>query len=147
MKMKVFILAASILMFSMTAVLASINVRMVPLTNELLSSGTHIIDIRTEKEWRETGVIKGSLCLTFFKEDKTFDGDAFVAKLKQYVNPNDKIAIVCRSGNRSLQVSKFLVQRGFTAVTDVIGGIASARNTGIKLVPYRQIYIPFKAAK
>ncbi|WP_318557019.1 rhodanese-like domain-containing protein [Geobacter anodireducens] len=136
MKARVVMLMVTVIMLMVTVAVAAINVHQSILTPVLLNSGVRVIDIRTEKEWRETGIIKGSLCLTFFNEDKQYDAEAFLAKLKKRVNPNDKIAIVCRSGNRSLQVSKFLVQRGFSAVTNIVGGIVSADDAGIRLVSY-----------
>ena len=39
-----------------------------PLTDELIASGITIVDIRTEPEWRETGVVPGSVLLTFLSK-------------------------------------------------------------------------------
>jgi rhodanese-related sulfurtransferase len=137
MRIKVIFLILIIFIFSATVVMALGTLRHSHLTNELLNSGIRIVDIRTENEWRETGIVKGSLCLTFFSDDNKYDADAFVAKLKQYVSPNDRIVIICRSGNRSLKVGRFLVQRGFADVTNVIDGIKTAKSAGIALVHYK----------
>lgn len=136
--MKTLILTISLLVLSHMPALAAGTVRYAPLTPELLSSGVKIIDIRTEKEWRETGVVKGALGLTFYREDKSYDVDAFMTRLKQHVTPNERIAILCRTGNRSDKVSRYLVQHGFAAVTNVDGGITRAKESGIRLVPYQQ---------
>lgn len=134
------ILSLTIFLFILiqSAVLAAGTVRYAPLTPEFMASGVKIIDIRTEKEWRETGVVKGSLGLTFYREDMTYDADAFLVRLKQLVSPNEKLAILCRTGNRSAKVSRYLVQHGFASVTNVDGGVSRAKEIGIKLVPYQQ---------
>lgn len=137
MKLNVFILVIAMLMLSLVMACASSALRYAAPTTELMTSGVRIIDIRTEKEWRETGVVRGSVCLTFFRDDMTYDAEAFLAKLKQYVKPSDKIALICRSGNRSAQVGRFLLQRGFTAIINVDGGIKRAKEAGIALEPYQ----------
>lgn len=145
--MRILILAVSLLILSSLAALAASQVRYAPLTPELVSSGVKIIDIRTEKEWRETGVVKGALGLTFFREDKSYDADLFLAKLKRYVTPNERIAIICRTGNRSDKVSRYLVQYGFTSVTNVDGGVTRAKEAGVRLVPYTQDNVSFTAVR
>lgn len=136
--MRIMALAIFVLILVQSPALASGTVRYAPLTPELIASGIKIVDIRTEKEWRETGVVKGSLGLTFFREDMTYDVNAFLARLKQYVSPNDKIAIICRTGNRSDKVSRYLAKLGFASVINIDGGVIRAKEAGIKLVPYQQ---------
>ncbi|GFO70819.1 sulfurtransferase [Geomonas limicola] len=136
--MKTVIFAILLLSLCQLPVLAAGTVHYAPLTPELLASGVKIIDIRTEKEWRETGVVKGALGLTFYREDMSYDAKAFLATLQQHVKPNDRIALLCRTGNRSDKVSRYLVQQGFTSVTNIDGGVTRAREAGIKLVPYQK---------
>lgn len=136
--MRILILTISLFILSQSFALAAGTVRYAPLTPEFLTSGVKIIDIRTEKEWRETGVVKGALGLTFYREDMTYDAEAFLTKLKQHVSPNETIAILCRSGNRSDKVSRYLVQHGFVSVINVDGGVTRAKEAGIRLVPYQQ---------
>ena len=37
-------------------------------TSELLAEGIPLIDVRTESEWKQTGIVEGSHLLTFFDE-------------------------------------------------------------------------------
>lgn len=91
--------------------------------------------------------MKGALGLTFYRVDMTCDADAFLVRLKQHVSPNERIAILCRSGNRSDKVNRYLVQRGFTLVTNVDGGVTRAKEAGIRLVPYQQDNSLFTAVR
>ncbi|MEZ4599071.1 MAG: rhodanese-like domain-containing protein [Syntrophotaleaceae bacterium] len=110
--------------------------RNLPLTQELVDSGVLIVDIRTPPEWRETGVIPGSVLLTFFGQDRSYDLDGFIADLQLYADRNRDIALLCRSGNRTAKAAGLLAERGYTSVINVTGGIRTAPEKGIKLVPY-----------
>lgn len=113
------------------------KIRHVPLSDELLISGVLVVDIRTESEWIETGVVPGALLLTFIDQDGNYNAEAFIAELSKYVDRQDEVAILCRSGNRSLKLSKYLVQQGFSAVLNVYGGIKEGIQNGLKTVPYQ----------
>ena len=91
--------------------------------------------------------MKGSLGLTFYREDRSYDAEAFLARLKQHVKPDERVAILCRTGNRSDKVSRYLVQHGFTSVTNIDGGVARAKESGIELVPYQQESFSFTAVR
>ena len=68
MKVKNFTITLSILLFS-TQLFAEINEVNNNGIKILMESGVPLIDIRTEKEWHETGVINQSKLLTFFDKD------------------------------------------------------------------------------
>lgn len=108
-----------------------------PLNNELIKSGITIVDIRTESEWRETGVVPDSVLLTFFGPDRSYDLEGFVAELNRYVEPQQKLAILCRSGNRSAKVATLLAESGFSSIINLSGGIRAAAQNGVPLVPYQ----------
>lgn len=109
-----------------------------PLTNELIRSGTPIVDIRSEPEWRETGVVAGSVLLTFYEPDRSYDLEGFLEELGRHVGPEEEFAILCRRGNRSARVSTMLASRGFRAVVNLSGGILIARENGVPLVSYTE---------
>lgn len=112
------------------------KVRHIPLTQELIHSGVPIIDIRTEKEWAETGVVPGSQLLTFFGEDGSYDVQAFMAQIQKRVGRDAAFALLCRSGNRSEKVGRFLAGKGFSSVINVYEGIQGATARGVPLQPY-----------
>lgn len=39
------------------------------------------------------------------------------------LDPDAHVVVICRSGGRSMQVARFLEQRGFNSVTNLAGGI------------------------
>ncbi len=110
--------------------------RNLSLTQDLVDIGLAIVDIRTEPEWRETGVIPGSVLLTFFRTDRSHDLDGFSAQLDRLVDPHKEFAILCRRGNRSAKLAAMLAERGYTGVINLSGGIRRAKQSGVGLVPF-----------
>ena len=76
----------------------------------LMESGVPLIDIRTEKEWLETGVISQSNLLTFFDKDGNSNVKKWMFELEKIASKKDPVIIICRSGRRSRIVSNFLDQ-------------------------------------
>ncbi|MCP3175831.1 hypothetical protein MJO47_01825 [Desulfuromonas sp. KJ2020] len=112
------------------------KVRHIPLTQEFIQEGTPIIDIRTPKEWKETGIVPDSYLLTFFNEDGSHDEQGFINRLQQITDHETPLAILCRSGNRSEKVSRFLASQGFRSVIDIYEGIKGGIARGVALEPY-----------
>ena len=84
-----------------------------------------LVDVRTPGEWKQTGVAQGAVLLdmqhpkgaTGFMDDllKLTKGDR-----------NAPVALICRTGNRSVQVQRFLESQGFTHVYNVAEGMAGS---------------------
>ncbi len=90
---------------------------------DLLTQGIRIIDVRRPEEWKQTGVVKDSHLLTFFdKRGRVNPG--FQEKFKKMVKATDKVILICRTGNRSGAISRFLAERqGFKGIINVTRGI------------------------
>ena len=67
----------------------------------LMEIDVPLIDIRTEGEWYETGVINSSHLLTFFEKDGSYDFRKWMIKVADIANENGPVIIICRSGRRS----------------------------------------------
>ena len=86
--------------------------------NEALAAGKIVlVDIRTPAEWAETGVAKGAVPLDMTSASFQTDFATLFA-----ANPGKKIALICRSGNRSGQLSAIMESSGLTNIIDVTGG-------------------------
>jgi len=95
-----------------------------------------IIDIRTESEWKETGIVKNSHLITFFEEDGSYNIPKFMNELSKVAKKNEPFAIICRTGSRTRLVGQFLDKNGYKVI-NILGGIVYAQSTGFKLVKYR----------
>ena len=90
----------------------------------LAASGVAVIDIRTEPEWKATGVIAGSRLLTFVDEKGRIDSSGWLEKIKSVAKPEQPIILICRSGNRSSVATQFLSQQaGYKTVYNATGGM------------------------
>lgn len=91
-----------------------------------------IFDIRTEGEWRESGVIENSIPLTFFREDGGYNIDNFLSTLNSHIKKEEQFAIVCRTGSRTKVLSRFLDKLGYNVI-NLQGGILYLKGSGYKL--------------
>jgi rhodanese-related sulfurtransferase len=81
------------------------------------AENTLLVDIRTPEEWRDTGVIEGALLVTYS------DVDSFLAAIAPHREEGQKIALICRSGNRSSRAARRIAARVDAPVMDVAGGM------------------------
>ena len=84
-----------------------------------------LIDIRTQAEWKETGVAKGARRVNMLHPQgaKGFT-DQLLSEVKG--DRNAAIALICRTGNRSSQVQRYLQSVGFTQVYNISEGMAGS---------------------
>ncbi len=90
----------------------------------LIDQGVPVIDIRRPEEWRQTGVIEGSHLITFFDKQGRYDVRAWLEKLSAIAGKDDPFILICRTGNRTGVVSRFLSEKlGYRKVYNVKKGI------------------------
>ena len=80
-----------------------------------------LIDIRTPREWRQTGVAEGAITIDMARK-------TFVTEILDAVD-GDKdapIALICRTGNRTTYTQKALRQMGFSRVYNVKEGMSGS---------------------
>lgn len=77
-----------------------------------------LIDVRTPKEFR-SGYIKGAKNIDFFS-------GKFVTEFNR-LNKDKPVYLYCRSGSRSRQTAKRLMNLGFKEIYDLKGGILNYR--------------------
>ena len=93
--------------------------------SQSIEQGVTIIDIRTPEEWKETGTIKNAHRIMFFDQKGRPLIDDFMSQFNKIVTHKDqKVILVCRSGNRTGMVSKFLDEKlGYTHVSHLARGM------------------------
>lgn len=80
-----------------------------------------LIDIRRPEEWRQTGVAQGAARIDMRRPD-------FIdAVLRQVGGKRDAaIGLICRTGNRTTQIQKALLDAGFTRIYNIREGMAGS---------------------
>ena len=102
----------------------------------LSASGVPVVDVRTEGEWKESGVLAGSKLITFFDEAGRSNPPQWLEKLKSVTKPEQPVIVVCRSGRRSLAVAQYLSdQAGYKTVYNVSKGMNGWLGEGRQVVP------------
>ncbi|MDD5297278.1 MAG: rhodanese-like domain-containing protein [Rhodocyclaceae bacterium] len=102
----------------------------------LTASGVPLVDIRRTPEWEETGIVSGSILLTFFDERGQSDPTGWLEKLKTIAPPGAPVILMCRSGSRTKGASQFLSQQaGYEKVYVVKHGIRDWIKEGRSLIP------------
>lgn len=88
-----------------------------------LEQGVKLIDIRRPDEWKETGVIEGSILITAFDVHGRFI-KSFPGELKKHVQADQEFMIICRTGNRTSILANALVEQGgYKSVLNIENGI------------------------
>ena len=103
----------------------------------LLERHIPVVDIRTPGEWKETGVLKGSIPIMFFDERGGYNVDRFIQELNAKVDTKKPFAIICRTGSRTGMLAPFLSQPFGYTVYNLQGGVIYAHQQGLPFVPYQ----------
>jgi len=103
--------------------------------DKLIKVGVPLVDIRTESEWYETGVIDQSNLLTFFNKYGKSKVEEWITKFEKIAGRKDPVIIICRSGRRSRVVANYLVQKeNYLTVYHATNGIKSWIESNNKIV-------------
>lgn len=110
----------------------------------LKQDDTYLIDIRTEYEWTEIGMVIDSTPITFYFEDENTGertmNTAFIKELAAHgIDEESHLMIICSNGNRSVTAIEFLDDYGFENLYNITKGINYLKRTeGLKLIKYKK---------
>ena len=90
---------------------------------------TLLVDIRTPEEWQQTGIVEGALLVTYT------DAASFVNAIKPHLQPDQTLALVCRSGNRTSRAARQISGLVENPVVDVAGGMLRIVREGYSPMP------------
>tara|TARA_B100000963_G_scaffold129893_1_gene113347 strand:- start:580 stop:984 length:405 start_codon:yes stop_codon:yes gene_type:complete len=92
-----------------------VNAEVVNINNRELSNlieqEIKIIDVRTQNEWKSTGIIKGSLLISLLNKNKKFIFEDWYEIFKNTLNTNNSIIFICASGVRSNYISHLVKKK------------------------------------
>ena len=108
-----------------------------PVTIDFVKSNKiKIIDIRTQSEWREMGIIDNAYLLTFFDEESHYNVKDFIAKLNKIVQKDEQFALICNTSSRTKLVSNLLGNKLDYNVINLIGGMDKLIKDGYRVTLY-----------
>ncbi len=108
-----------------------------PFSKALIENKIPIVDIRTVGEWKETGLVKGSIPIQFFNERGQYDIPNFLKELNAKVDTTKAFALICRTGSRTKMVGVFLSDELKYKVIDIQGGIMEAHKLNAPIERYK----------
>ena len=92
-----------------------VNAEVINLNNRELSNliekEIKIIDVRTPKEWKSIGIIKGSYLISLLNKNKKFIFDEWYEMFKNKFDKNKSIIFICASGVRSNYISHLVKKK------------------------------------
>ena len=101
----------------------------------LADQGVPLIDVRLAEEWIETGVVPGSLKMTFFDEKGGYDAKAWFGELNQVAGRDEPVILICHTGVRSKVIANWLSGgMGYARVYNVTRGIDDWTRRGLPVV-------------
>ena len=97
---------------------------------------SYLVDVRTSPEWKFVGIPdlsiikKQTIFVSFLiypemNENKNFEKEI----LDQGIKKNDHLYFICRSGQRSLNASELLINKGFYNCFNVVDGFEGEPNS------------------
>jgi len=90
-----------------------------------------IVDVRTQGEWRETGVAPGAVRISLYSNWAIPNLDFADEVLAALGGDHDRpVALICATGGRSSYAAGMLRQAGFSHVADVAEGMVGS-NAGV----------------
>jgi len=94
-----------------------------PQLEKMLQDGVTLVDIRRQEEWQQTGIVEGANTITFFTKTGRINPN-FMKEFTALVKPEQPVALICRTGNRTRAASKAIAQQlGYKKVYNVTRGI------------------------
>ena len=123
------------LLFFATILVAEVT--NLPVTIDFIKSNNmKIIDIRTQSEWRDMGIIKNAYLLTFFDEESHYNIKKFTKKLNKIVKKDEQFALISNTSSRTKLVSNLLGHKLKYNVVNLVGGMEKLIKDGYKVTPY-----------
>ena len=120
------------LLFFATILVAEVT--NLPVTIDFVKSNKmKIIDIRTQSEWRDMGIIKNAYLLTFFDEESHYNIKKFTKKLNKIVKKDEKFALISNTSSRTKLVSNLLGHKLKYNVVNLVGGMDKLIKDGYKV--------------
>ena len=94
-----------------------------------LAGSVIIIDVRSPREWRQTGVPSGARTVTIHNRNGI---KTFIAQMAKAVggDKSKPIALICAAGARSARALKILTAAGFTKIQNVSEGMLGRPDAG-----------------
>jgi rhodanese-related sulfurtransferase len=125
MKKLIAVFGSILLLAGCSSSSSAIDLSVTEFSSKVAEAGVITLDVRTPGEYAE-GHLEGAQLIDF--QSGNFENDI------SSLDKNATYAVYCRSGNRSGQAVKVMLDAGFTNVFNMNGGVIDWANAGLPLV-------------
>ena len=97
-----------------------------------------LLDVRTQEEWNDIGKPDGKKLglkthfVTIIRSPNPSANKKFVEEVKQKINSNKQLLVLCKAGSRSMMAAQLLSQENITCVNISDGFEGNGENVGWK---------------
>ena len=74
----------------------------------LIEKEIKIVDVRTQNEWKSTGIIKGSILISLLDKKNKFSFKNWYEEFNKKISKNESVIFVCALGARSKFISNLV---------------------------------------
>ena len=101
-----------ILLFLFIISIKFVNAEVIDIDNSelknLIANDINIIDVRTQNEWKSTGIIEGSILISLLDKKNKFIFENWYKDFNKKITKNESIIFVCALGIRSKFISNLI---------------------------------------
>ena len=101
-----------ILLFLFIISIKLVNAEVIDIDNSelknLIEKDINIIDVRTQNEWKSTGIIEGSILISLLDKKNKFIFENWYEDFKKKISKNESVIFVCALGVRSKFISNLV---------------------------------------
>ena len=80
----------------------------------LIEKDINIIDVRTQNEWKSTGIIEGSILISLLDKKNKFIFENWYEDFNKKISKNESVIFVCAVGVRSKFISNLINKKNQT---------------------------------
>ena len=102
------------------------------------NKNVELLDVRTQEEWNDIGKPDGKKLglkthfVTIIRSPNPSANKKFVEEVKQKINSNKQLLVLCKAGSRSMMAAQLLSQENITCVNISDGFEGNGENVGWK---------------
>ena len=101
-----------ILLFLFIISIKFVNAEVIDIDNSelknLIEKDINIIDVRTQNEWKSTGIIEGSILISLLDKKNKFIFENWYEYFNKKISKNEAVIFVCALGVRSKYISNLV---------------------------------------
>ncbi|HET7729686.1 MAG TPA: rhodanese-like domain-containing protein [Usitatibacter sp.] len=94
------------------------------------AGAARLVDVRTPPEYQQVGHVPGTPLVVWPREGDDAELGRFVAEVREKVQPDEPLLLLCRSGARSHYAAHLLTHNGYTRAYNILEGFEGPPGSG-----------------